>query len=473
MKSLMKIYIKYIATALILILLFLVIQFVVLGVAAAKIYGNGSNYGKYSIIQVYDVIVAADGRVEASQPEAAAALIQIKASFAMLLNQSGVPEWTWQLPENLNHDYTVSEVASFTRWYLDDYPVSVWGGDKGLLVIGYPRGSVWNYNVRQDVKEFEGFFTFLSLSFLCTIAAAVLILLLSGYRYYRKMRVMADGIGRLASGGSVSLPESGTMKDLASALNRTSDRLTRQREQLERRDEARTEWISGVSHDIRTPLSLVMGYADMIENQPGLEPEVRNRAALIRRQSLRIRDLIEDLNLASKLEYNMQPLRLQSVSLAAILRKVAADLLNTMERPQDYPFSIEITPEFEEYSMEGDEQLLFRAFRNILGNSVRHNENGCSIDLSASVESGGPVISFVDSGIGIPEAVCRYLNEDVKPEGEIHIMGLRIVKQIIKAHGGEIRAEMDGKKVTVKFGNFSKTPPAGRKTIMPDTTKCL
>ncbi|MFR3752980.1 MAG: sensor histidine kinase [Enterocloster sp.] len=76
----------------------------------------------------------------------------------------------------------------------------------------------------------------------------------------------------------------------------------RQRRQLGRRDEARTEWIGGVSHDIRTPLSLVMGYADMIESQPETEPEVRKKAALIRKQSLRIRDLIEDLNPGFQLE---------------------------------------------------------------------------------------------------------------------------------------------------------------------------
>lgn len=175
--------------------------------------------------------------------------------------------------------------------------------------------------------------TFLSVGFVLTILAAIVILLVSGYRYYRKMRGMTDAIGQLASGGSVHLQESGTMGKIAVALNRTSDRLSRQRQQLEQRDEARTEWISGVSHDIRTPLSLVMGYADMIEKQPGEEAEVRKRDSLIRSQSIRIRNLIEDLNLASKLEYNMQPLRTKTVSIAAVLRKVAADLLNTMERP--------------------------------------------------------------------------------------------------------------------------------------------
>lgn len=451
MKSLMKIYFKYIVTVLVLIFAFIILQLGILGVVTAKLYGSGERHGKYAISKVYDTLPQTVTAKEESFQDAVTYLEEMKSSFAMLLDASGRQVWNYQLPKQLDHDYTVSEVASFTRWYLDDYPVSVWGGDKGLLVVGYPRGSVWNYSFHQDMKDLQGLLTFCSLSFVLTILAAILILLVSGYRYYRKMRVMTDAIGQLASGGSVNLPESGTMKEVTTALNRTSDRLSRQRQQLEQRDEARTEWISGVSHDIRTPLSLVMGYADMIECHPSVEPKVRKQAALIRRQSIRIRDLIEDLNLTSKLEYHMQPLRRKNCSLAAILRRVAADLLNAMERPEVFPLSIQIEPEFELFVMDGDEQLLLRAFQNILGNSVRHNEEGCRLEIRAFMEKGCPRISFHDSGCGIPPAICSYLNEGKKPESGTHVMGLRIVKQIVKAHGGEIYADMGGQGVEIRF----------------------
>ena len=265
------------------------------------------------------------------------------------------------------------------------------------------------------------------------------------------MRLIADAIGRLASGGSVHLAESGNMKEIAGTINRASDRLTMQREQLEKRDEARTEWISGVSHDIRTPLSLVMGYADMIERQSDTEPEIRKKAALIRTQSVRIRSLIEDLNLASKLEYNVQSLRKKKVLLAAILRRVSADLLNSLEQAERYPLSICIEPEFETFSFEADEQLLFRAFRNILGNSVRHNEDGCSLEVRAWMEHDRPHMVFQDNGRGIPQAVCHYLNGGLMPEGDVHLMGLRIVRQIIIAHEGTISVKEDGHEIEIRF----------------------
>lgn len=447
MKSLMRIYVKYIATAVLLIMLFIAIQAGILGVVTVKLYGDGNENGKYAVSQIYDMLHFADGEMASVQTEAVSGLEKMDVSFAMVLNNDGQPVWTYRLPENLYHVYTASEIASFSRWYLDDYPVSVWGGDKGLLVIGYPRGSIWNYHIRQDMKDLQGMMTFLSLSFVLTILTAIVVLLVSGYRYYRRMRVLTDAIGQLASGGSVQLPESGAMGEVAAALNCTSDRLSTQRRKLEQRDEARTEWISSVSHDIRTPLSLVMGYADMIENQSEQGSEVQKRAALIRGQSIRIRNLIEDLNLASRLEYHMQPLRLKTVTLAAILRKAAAELLNTVEQPGNYPFSICMEPEFEAFSMEGDEQLLLRAFQNILGNSVRHNEGGCSLTVRAFMENGRPQIQFQDDGCGISQDVCIYLNEGRLPKEDTHVMGLRIVRQIVNAHGGGLHVDMDGHRI--------------------------
>ena len=136
MKSLMRIYVKYIVTVVLLILSFILLQVGILGVVALKMYGYGSEYGKYAIRQVYDVLPQTQEALDSEPVEAAAYLEDMNAAFAMLLDHGGQPVWTFQLPENLNHVYTIQEVASFSRWYLDDYPVSVWGGDKGLLVVG-------------------------------------------------------------------------------------------------------------------------------------------------------------------------------------------------------------------------------------------------------------------------------------------------------------------------------------------------
>ena len=164
MKSLMKIYVKYILTAVGLIFAFVVFQLVLLGVITAKLYG-GERGENYSVRQIYDSL---DNR-----EQTAAYLEEMGAAFAVLLDDGGDPVWSYRLPENLNHHYTTSQVASFTRWYLDDYPVSVWGGERGLLVLGHPRGSVWNYSIHQNMEDFQGLMTFLALSACCACCLVI------------------------------------------------------------------------------------------------------------------------------------------------------------------------------------------------------------------------------------------------------------------------------------------------------------
>ena len=443
MKSLMRIYIHSLVTCFLLFAVFLLVQMGIAAVVAGRIY-NREVPGRYFIQNIYEAL--GTGGEEAL-------LDEMGAAFAMLLDDEGNLVWSKDLPGELAHSYTSSQIASFSRWYLEDYPVSVWGGEKGLLVVGHPKGSVWNYSIHQNMRELKGLLTFLCLGAATTFFGILLLFFISGFRYYRRMRILGEGIEMLAAGEPVSLPETGQIRETAKALNTASRRLLSQRQALDKRDEARTQWIQGVSHDIRTPLSLIMGYADMLQTQVGKEEPAGRMAAMIRQQSLRIRNLVEDLNIVSRLEYGRQPLRLAEISPAALLRQVLADLLNTVENEAAYPIAIEISPAFGRVRTAGDENLLFRAFYNILSNSIRHNEEGCRLTVQAYMEGDTPVICFSDDGAGIPEAICRYLNEGISPGEDVHLMGLRIVRQIIISHGWTIRAENAGLCIQIQLSS--------------------
>ena len=204
--------------------------------------------------------------------------------WAMLMNHEGQVVWSLRKPDDVPEQYTVSDVASFTRWYLNDYPVQCWVREDGLLVVGSPKGSVWKHDIAMSTQAllqtpiwFLGFF-------LLALGSVL-------------------GLAWLAVG-----------------------RWFRQDQQV--RDAARSNWINGVSHDIRTPLSVVMGYAAQLEEAPGLMPEHRRQAFAIRAQSQVIRDLVNDLNLTMRLDCEMQALRKEPLQPAAFLRQTAADFLN-------------------------------------------------------------------------------------------------------------------------------------------------
>ncbi|MDE7427974.1 MAG: HAMP domain-containing histidine kinase, partial [Lachnospiraceae bacterium] len=208
---------------------------------------------------------------------------------------------------------------------------------------------------------------------------------------------------------------------------------------MKNREQARIEWIAGISHDVRTPLSMVMGYADTLERNGELSEEARQQAAVIRNQSLVMKELIADLNLSSQLEYTMQPLRKEVVRPAEVLRSIVAAFLN--DDPEGtLEIALEIAQDAEQMTVRADRQLLLRAFRNLIVNSMKHSgqEEAVSIQINLWREERKCCIRFEDKGVGYSEEVLRGLQSKKKEGASQNIRGLGIVKKIILAHGGKI-----------------------------------
>ena len=98
----------------------------------------------------------------------------------------------------------------------------------------------------------------------------------------------------------------------------------------------------------------------------------------MQKQSAKIKELVQDLNLVSQLEYEMQPLHKEMVRLSKLLRSYVADLLNT-GISDSYNIGIKITPDAENAVLECDARLISRAVNNLVQNSMKHNPQGCEV----------------------------------------------------------------------------------------------
>lgn len=321
------------------------------------------------------------------------AYLKEKSLWAMLIDETGNVVWQIGKPDEVPEHYTLKDVASFTRWYLEDYPVQVRVRPDGLLVVGSPKNSTWKYSFAMDTSVLNRAPGWFLLFFLAALAG---VLALSSYWVGKRFR----------------------------------------REQQDR-DAARSDWINGVSHDIRTPLSVVMGYAGQIEQDEALPEHRREQAAVIRRQSQTIRDLVNDLNLTMRLDCEMQALRKEPTSPAALIRQAAADFLNG---GMAGGFSIEVDlPEQPLPDVTADPFLLRRALNNLLTNAVRHNQPGCVIRLGARREPGWCVL-WVESGAPSEGAAAgRTVNQLEEDGGAAHGTGLKLVRQIALSHGGKVQ----------------------------------
>lgn len=457
LKSLSKIFARYLLTALLIILVTLFLNVVLYIIAAFRIVSS-TNYRAGASLQVAEGLSSEQGVIFLSE-EGYATLTEC-FTWAMLLDDQGQVVWSWKLPEHLDRTYTASNIAAFSRWYLDDYPVVERITDYGLLVVATEKGSMWKYNISESSERIETTIRMIPVTLCADLIFAFLLAMLMGFLFYRSLLSVAVGIERLSEQQPIRLKEKGMTEMLARQLNKTSDILMEQKERLEKRDDARTTWISSVSHDIRTPLSLIMGHASALKTDASLTDEQRRQAALIELQSLQIKHLIEDLNLTSKLEYDMQPLRPAEFSPARLLRQIVSDFYN-QGLEKGHTIDLGIDPEVEQQNLTGDTALIGRAFRNLIGNSIRHNPDGCTVVVTAYPQESGVCFQFSDDGRGIPENVIKALTETLPDtEKAPHIMGLRIVWQICKAHGWQMRFA-DSRTIQIRTWSQKKADQQG------------
>lgn len=364
-----------------------------------------------------------------------------------VLVQDGTGDVVWcseNLPAEIPLHYTAAQISADTLGYIEDYPTTTAARENDLLIMGHPKETYWKsmWNT-YDLSLIKNLPRNAVMIFLVNLLVVFLIYAFSTSGIVRYIRPLIRGIEALPE-ERVYVREKGLFTDLAHSVNEASKKLKIQEQELKKKERARANWISGVSHDIRTPLSMVMGYAAQMEDDAELPDEARKRAQMIRLQSVKMKNLVNDLNLASKLEYQMQPLHMERISLAAVVRQTVAEFAN-LDFEEKYPICFEAKEGSGRGMIRGDKDLLCRAIGNILTNSQVHNPDGCGIMVETDAGDGAFVIRLEDDGIGIGEeelqklqSTPHYMMSDGGVEEPRHGLGLLIVRQIVAAHGGTV-----------------------------------
>lgn len=369
------------------------------------------------------------------------ALLHAHQIWAIYLNPDGQIAWSYDAPEELPVHYTIQDVALFSKGYLADYPVFVWDDKDGLLVLGYPKDSYTkftsNYFSTNAVQKMPAFIiTMMLLDFALMFCAYFL----SKHRIMKSTEPIISSIQILSEGKPTTLATSGELSELAANVNKASQILSHQ-------NDARANWISGVSHDIRTPLSMIMGYAARLQSDTSASSSIKEKAAIIQRQSTKIKDLVQDLNLVSKLEYEMQPLHKERIRLAKLLRSSVAEMLNT-GLAEEYSIELEISNTAETTTFDCDARLIERAVNNLIQNSIIHNPNGCHIQITLDHADHTFTLTVADDGIGLSaekqkelQGKQHYMDSIDERLNLRHGLGLVLVRQTVEAHHGQMKIE--------------------------------
>ena len=242
-------------------------------------------------------------------------------------------------------------------------------------------------------------------------------------------------------------------------LNHIAQGMAAAVDQRMRSERMKTELITNVSHDIKTPLTSIINYADLIGKEPRDSEKIPEYAAVLTRQSERLKRLIEDLVEASKASTGNLEVDLAPCQPGVLLTQAAGEYeqklkdagLDLVTRQPEAPVTI-----------LADGRRLWRVFDNLMNNICKYAQRGTRVYLTLEERDGQAVISFKNTSrapLDIPaeELLERFVRGDAARGGEGNGLGLSIAKSLTELQKGTLDLTVDGDlfKVVLRFGILS------------------
>ncbi|MCH5344377.1 MAG: HAMP domain-containing histidine kinase [Acetatifactor sp.] len=237
-------------------------------------------------------------------------------------------------------------------------------------------------------------------------------------------------------------------------LDELEANVNRMASELAGMDYMRKEFVSNVSHEIKTPVSAMMGFAEMMLEDGVLPEEQKEYLSLIYDEAARISRLCENMLRMSRLENQELVMRHEQVAVDEQIRKCVI-LLSEKQEGREQEFDLNLSP----MSVESDPDMLQQIWLNLIDNAMKYSEPGTVIHISGRNETHGITISVQDEGIGIPPEKQAHIfdafyqcEESHKKDG--NGLGLSIVKRILELLNGSIECqsiEGRGTKMTVNI----------------------
>lgn len=226
----------------------------------------------------------------------------------------------------------------------------------------------------------------------------------------------------------------------------------------ERLETMRRDFVANVSHELKTPLTVIYGVAaEMCDNLVEEEPEWAQSIHLIHEQSQRMQTLVQDLLMLSRLETAAPAAEQWPVDVGKLIDQLCAEV-RALSGERGHHIEHEIEPGLQIFGAENE---LRSAFSNLLSNAVRYTPDGGTIHVYWFSDSQGAYGQVADTGIGIPQEHIPRLTERFYrvDKGRSNAtggtgLGLAIVKHVMQRHGGQLRIDStqgEGSSFTLMF----------------------
>ncbi|MGE7882122.1 sensor histidine kinase [Bacillus sp. NPDC094077] len=244
-------------------------------------------------------------------------------------------------------------------------------------------------------------------------------------------------------------------RDVTSSLEHLSITLKKNDAMRKVLQQTREEWITGLTHDLKTPLSSIYGYALLLESNQynWTDRDIQQFGSVMKEKSQYMTTLIDDLSLTYQLKNNSLPAQHVNVEINQFIQKV---LLQFINNPTLQNQNIEFVPSSNKIQYFIEEKWFQRIIENLLANAVKHNNETTTVIVKLSQNANSFTLSISDDGKGMDEKTKellfeRYYRGTNTEESNIGTgLGLAITKQLVHAHNGTISIDSElGKGTTI------------------------
>jgi two-component system sensor histidine kinase VanS len=259
---------------------------------------------------------------------------------------------------------------------------------------------------------------------------------------------ISTGIHRLAGGdfqSRVHISSNDEFMDIAEDINMASEKLQKAVERGDFAESSKDQLVLNLAHDLRTPLTSVLGYLDFIlENDQLTSEQIKHYTTIAFTKARRLEKLIDELFETTRMNYGMLTIEKKAIDLSELLIQLNEELYPVFEK-NHLIARLHITPHL---IIWGDGELLARVFENLLTNANRYGKDGQFVDINGYLDAGEVVVQVVNYGDCIPQEELPHLfdmfytgDQARTHKGGSTGLGLFIAKNIVEQHNGTISVQ--------------------------------
>ncbi|MFC5470669.1 ATP-binding protein [Cohnella suwonensis] len=269
-------------------------------------------------------------------------------------------------------------------------------------------------------------------------------------RYATYFREISNGIHQLASGNfhnRVSIESDDEFGTIARDMNLASEKLRLALERGDFAENSKEQLMLNLAHDLRTPLTSVLGYLDYMLQNERLSDEQRNHfTGIAFTKARRLEKLIDELFEVARMNYGKLEVERKPIDLGELLAQLNEEMYPAFEK-NNLESRTRIAPHL---TVMGDGDMLARVFENLLTNACRYGKDGRYVDIVGHTEGGEAVVQVINYDDRIPEEQLPnvfemfYTGDTARTQKEGGTgLGLFIAKNIVEQHQGTISAQSD------------------------------